>query len=86
MGDPHVSKTKEEIRERTIEVIHEQLAVEKNKVTDEVTLLELGMDSLDLVELVMDLEDEFDINIPDEAAEKFSTVKDVLGYVQKHAR
>ena len=66
------------------EVIVEQLNVNEDEVKLESNFVEdLGADSLDVVELVMALEEKFEIEIPDEAAEKISTVKDVVDYIEK---
>ncbi len=75
--------TAEEIEERIKSIIVEQLAVSMEEVTPEASFIEdLGADSLDIVELIMALEEEYDIEIPDEDAEKIQTVKDVVTYVQ----
>ena len=75
------------IEERVIKVIAEQLGVDEAKVVTEASFVEdLGADSLDTVELVMALEDEFDVEIPDEDAEKIATVKDAVEYVEKHIK
>ena len=67
------------------EIIIEQLDVEADQVTEEASFIEdLGADSLDTVELVMALEESFDIEIPDEEAEKIKTVKDAVSYIDKH--
>jgi acyl carrier protein len=72
-----------EIAERIKSVIVEQLAVNLELVTPQASFIEdLGADSLDIVELIMALEEEYDIEIPDEDAEKIITVKDVIQYVQ----
>jgi len=64
------------------EVVVEQLSVNADEVKEESKFVEdLGADSLDVVELVMALEEKFDIEIPDEEAEKIQTVKDVIDYV-----
>lgn len=68
------------------EIIVDQLGVEDKEVTPEASFIDdLGADSLDTVELVMAFEEEFDIEIPDEAAEKILTVKDAISYVQDHS-
>ena len=73
------------IEERVVQLIIDQLGVEKEQVTSEASFLEdLGADSLDTVELVMAFEEEFDIKIPDEEAEKIKTVKDAVNYIQAH--
>jgi acyl carrier protein len=69
------------IEERVINCITEQLGIGAEAVKPEATFEELNADSLDLVELVMCLEEEFDVEIPDEDAEKLSTVKDAITYV-----
>lgn len=67
------------------EVIAEQLGVDVEEVTPEASFIDdLGADSLDTVELVMALEEEFGIEIPDEAAEKITTVNDALSYIESH--
>ncbi len=72
------------IAKRVKELIVLHLGVESTQVTPETRILDLG-DSLDAVELVMAAEEEFDIEIPDEAAEKLVTVGDVIAYLQKNA-
>jgi acyl carrier protein len=77
MNSPNFEKVKE--------IIIEQLDVEADQVTEEASFIEdLGADSLDTVELVMALEENFDIEIPDEDAEKIKTVKDAVQYIDKH--
>jgi acyl carrier protein len=73
------------IEEKVREKIAEQLGVAADEVKSESSFIEdLGADSLDIVELVMALEEEFNIEISDEDAEKIRTVKDVVGYIQAH--
>lgn len=68
------------------EIIVEELGVEPDKVTPEASFVDdLGADSLDTVELVMALEEEFGIDIPDEDAEKMRTVGDAVAYIEEHA-
>ncbi len=68
------------------EVIADKLGVEPAKITPEAKFVEdLGADSLDTVELIMQLEDEFNIEIPDEEAEKLTTVGSVAEYIEKNA-
>ncbi|HJN01968.1 MAG: acyl carrier protein [Nitrospinota bacterium] len=68
------------------EIIIDQLGVDEKEVTSEASFIDgLGADSLDTVELVMAFEEEFDIEIPDEAAEKILTVKDAINYVEENA-
>jgi acyl carrier protein len=69
--------------EKVKDIIVEELGVEREKLTDSASFMEdLGADSLDTVELVMAFEKEFDIDIPDEEAEKLRTVGDALKYLQ----
>jgi len=79
--------TPEEIEERIKSIIVDQLGVALEEVTSEASFIDdLGADSLDIVELIMALEEEYDIEIPDEDAEKIQTVKDVTTYVQNHLK
>ena len=72
--------------ERVKNVIVDQLSVDADEVTLEASFVDdLGADSLDVVELIMGLETEFDIEIPDEDAEKISTVGDAVDYIKIHA-
>lgn len=72
------------IEERVKDIIVEELGVEREKLTAEASFMEdLGADSLDTVELVMAFEKEFDIDIPDEEAEKLRTVGDALKYLHE---
>jgi acyl carrier protein len=72
----------QEIEAKVKEIIVEQLGVEEDEVTSEASFIDdLGADSLDTVELVMAFEEAFDIEIPDEDAEKIATVKDAIDYV-----
>ena len=71
-----------DIEERVATIICNQLDVEKEKVKPETNFVnDLGADSLDIVELVMELEEEFDMSIPDEDAEKIRTVGDAVKYI-----
>jgi acyl carrier protein len=68
------------------EIIMNKLGVEMDQITSDAAFIEdLGADSLDTVELVMELEDKFGIEIPDTDAEKIRTVKDAVQYLEKHA-
>ncbi len=72
------------VPERVIDIVAEQLGVEKSKISPETSFVnDLGADSLDTVELVMELEEEFDINIPDDAAEKIQTVGQAIDFIEK---
>lgn len=71
--------------EKVREVISNVLGIESEDITMESSFIEdLGADSLDVVELIMDLQEEFDIEIPDEEAEKVQTVGDVVDYIKTH--
>ncbi len=73
------------IAEKVKEIIVEQLGVDPEEVTVEASFVnDLGADSLDTVELVMALEEEFNIEIPDEEAEKLDTVGKAIDYINKH--
>jgi acyl carrier protein len=73
------------IEERVKEIIVDQLGVDAEEVTPEAKFIEdLGADSLDTVELVMALEEEFNIEIPDEDAGKIVTVRDTIKYIKSH--
>jgi acyl carrier protein len=75
----------DEIFEDVKKIIIDQLGVADNAVTGDASFIDdLGADSLDIVELIMALEEKFDIEIPDEDAEKVSTVKDVVEYIKEH--
>ena len=73
------------VAEKVKSIIVEQLGVEADEVTPDASFTDdLGADSLDIVELVMAFEEEFGVEIPDEAAEKIATVKDAIEYLQKN--
>jgi acyl carrier protein len=72
------------VEQRVIEIVCEHLAVNKETVTRSTSFQEdIGADSLDIVELVMELEEEFDIQIPDTDAEKIKTVGEAIDYIEK---
>src|SRR5262245_48255756 len=93
LGDGHRSRTpNQEVEsvaafneDRVKEIIAKELEVELKQLTPEAKFIEdLGADSLDIVELVMALEEEFGLEIPDEEAEKITRVKEAIEYIEKH--
>ena len=75
-----------DIMDRVKKMVVEHLDADEGKVTKEASFVDdLGADSLDTVELVMAFEDEFNIEIPDDAAETIQTVGDAVSYIEKHA-
>jgi len=76
----------EDVEKKVVEIVSEQLGVSADQIKAETSFVnDLGADSLDTVELVMEFEDEFDINIPDEDAEKIQTVGEAVKYIEEHA-
>ena len=74
-----------EVQEKIKQIVVDELGVDEGEVTENARFIEdLGADSLDLVELVMRFEEEFDIEIPDEDAEKIQAVRDAYAYVEQH--
>jgi acyl carrier protein len=72
------------VAEKVMDIVAEQLAVDREKIQPGTSFVnDLGADSLDTVELVMELEDEFDIDIPDDAAEKIQTVGQAIEFIEK---
>ncbi len=75
------------VEERVKQIIVEQLGVDEAEVTAKASFVDdLGADSLDTVELVMAFEEAFDVEIPDEEAEKIRTVQDAISYIEAHAK
>ncbi len=73
------------VEERVKKIVVEQLGVNEDQVTPDASFVDdLGADSLDTVELVMALEEEFETEIPDEEAEKITTVIEAIGYIEAH--
>jgi acyl carrier protein len=80
-------KRMSDIAQRVKEIVCEQMGTSPEKVTESTSFVnDLGADSLDTVELVMEFEEQFDINIPDEDAEKIQTVGDAVTYITKNAK
>ncbi|MBO5234968.1 MAG: acyl carrier protein [Alistipes sp.] len=76
-----------EIQTKVVEIIVDKLGVKEAEVTPEASFTgHLGADSLDTVELIMEFEKAFDIQIPDEEAEKIATVGDVIKYLEEHVK
>lgn len=74
-----------EIADRIFEIVSEKMDKPKGDITEEMSIVnDLGADSLDQVELMMDIEDKFDLHIPEEEAEKIQTIGDAIGYVESH--
>ena len=74
-----------DIKERVRKIVAEQLGVDKDKVTEDASFVDdLNADSLDTLELVMALEEEFECEIPDEEAEKITTVQQAVDYIEGH--
>ena len=73
------------IEDKVVDIVASQLDVEKEKIKPETSFInDLGADSLDIVELVMEFEEAFDMSIPDEDAEKIRTVGDAINYIKEH--
>ena len=75
-----------ETADRVKKIVVEHLGVEADKVTEDASFIDdLGADSLDIVELVMAFEEEFSVEIPEDAAEKIATVKDAVSFIEAHS-
>ena len=80
-----MAASREEVFERVKDVLTEQLGIEEGDITEEASFQEdLDADSLDLVELIMSLEEQFKLQISDEDAEKITTVGEAVEYIQEH--
>ena len=76
----------DETEQKVIEIVSEQMGFDKNQITRETHFInDLSADSLDTVELVMEFEDEFELSIPDEEAEKIQTVGQAIDYIKEHS-
>src|SRR6202021_2409309 len=76
----------EDIEQKVIEIVSEQMGGDKSEITRETHFInDLNADSLDTVELVMEFEDEFELSIPDEEAEKIQTVGQAIDYIKEHS-
>lgn len=79
--------TTQEIQDKVVEIVCKQLGVDKAKVTATTSFVnDLGADSLDTVELIMEMEDAFGVSIPDEDAEKIQTIGDAVKYVENASK
>jgi len=77
----------DEVRTKVVDIIANQLGVDKETITPGANVIDdLGADSLDIVELVMALEESFDLEIPDEDAEKIRTVQDIFSYLESNLK
>ena len=71
----------QDTKKRVVEIVAEKLSIDPSGITESVTLQDLGADSLDMVEIIMKLEEEFDISIDDEKAESFDNLGQVIAYI-----
>jgi len=78
---------REELRKKVRAIVSDKLSISEEQVTEDASFIDdLGADSLDTVELVMALEDEFGLDIPDDQAEKLTTVGKAIDYIEGHAK
>ena len=74
------------VSDKVFEIVMERMGVKREDISEQTSFItDLGADSLDQVELIMELEDGFDVNIPDEDAEKIETIGDAIKYIEEHA-
>ena len=79
--------TEAEIEEKVYQIVSEQMGIDKSELTLETSFVDdLNADSLDTVELVMEFEDEFEMSIPDEEAEKIRTIGQTVSYIAEHSK
>ena len=79
--------TEAEIQEKVSQIVSEQMGIDKSELTRETSFVDdLNADSLDTVELVMEFEDEFEMSIPDEEAEKIRTIGQAIDYITEHSK
>ena len=79
--------TEAEIEEKIYQIVSEQMGIDKSELTRETSFVDdLNADSLDTVELVMEFEDEFEMSIPDEEAEKIRTIGQTIEYIAEHRK
>jgi acyl carrier protein len=84
LEDPTVPSVAD-IQDKVFQIVAEQMSVDKGELSRNTSFVnDLNADSLDTVELVMELEDEFDLTIPDEEAEKLKTIGEAIDYIKKH--
>ena len=79
MADSSISR--DAIKSTINDIIAKQIVIDANKITDTSTLKDLGADSLDTVEVIMNVEDKYNITIPDESAQEFKNVGDIITYI-----
>ena len=74
------------VSDKVFEIVAERMGVKKEDISEQTSFItDLGADSLDQVELIMEFEDQFDLNIPDEDAEKIETIGDAIKYIEEHS-